>query len=52
MFELLARIQRKDFTLMSFLSKSERNILCKCCAPDLKDYRTDVMGVEDKDEIP
>ena len=52
MFELLARIQRKYFTLMSFLSKSERNILCKCHAPDMRDSRADVMDVEDKYGIP
>ena len=37
---------------MSFLSKSERNILCKCCTPDLKDFRADVFDVEYKDENP
>ena len=51
MFELLASTQRRAFPLMIFLSKSERNLLCKCCAPDLKDYRAGVMDVEDKDEI-
>ena len=52
MFELLASTQRRALSLMSFLSKSERNILCKCCAPDLKDYRAGVMDVEDNDENP
>ena len=51
MFELLAWIQRRDFLLMSFLSKSERNILCKCRAPDMNKSRTGVMDVEYKDEI-
>ena len=37
---------------MCFLSKYERNLVCKCCASDLKDYRADVLDVEYKDEIP
>ena len=52
MFELLASTQRRDLSLMSFLSKSERNIQCKCRTPALKDYRAGVMYVEDKDENP
>ena len=50
MFELLASTQRRALLLMSFLSKSERNILCKRRSPALKDYRAGVMDVEDKDE--
>ena len=52
MFELLASTQRRALSLMIFLSKSERNILCKCRSPALKDYRAGVMYVEDKDKIP
>ena len=49
---MLERIQLEALLLMSFLSKYDRNLLCKCRASDLKDYRVDVMDVEDKDEIP
>ena len=52
MFELLARIQRRYFLPIIFLSKSEWNILGKCPASDLKDSRDGVMYVEDKYDIP
>ena len=52
MFEFLARIQGRDLLLLISLSKSERNLLCKCRASDMKQYRADVMDVEDKDKIP
>ena len=37
---------------MSFLLDYERNLLCKCRASEMKDFRAGVMDVEDKDEIP
>ena len=49
---MLERIQPGALLLMSFLSKYDRNLLCKCRASDLKDYRANVMDVEDKEEIP
>ena len=52
MFGLLSRIQCTDLPLMSFLLKSEWNLLGKCPAYDFKDSRAGVMGVEDKDDIP
>ena len=51
MFGLLSRIQCTDLPLMSFLLKSEWNLLSNCPKSDLKYSRADVMGVEDKDEI-
>ena len=51
MFELLASTQRRAFPLMIFLSKSERNLLCKYRPSDLKDPRAGVTDVEDKDDI-
>ena len=52
MFEFLARIKCRVLLPMSFLSKSEWNILGKGPASDLKGSRDDVMDVEDKDCIP
>ena len=49
MFELLARIQRRDLPPTSFLSNSEWDLLVKCPASDLKVSRDYVMDVEDND---
>ena len=51
MFLLLARIQCRYLTLMSFISRSEWNLVGNCPASYLKDSRADVMNVEDKNEI-
>ena len=52
MFELLTMIQPKSFPPMNFLSKSEWNLLGKSPASDLKVSRSNVLYVEDKEDIP
>ena len=50
--KILARIQCRVLMLITFLLKSEWNLMGKCPASDLKDSRAYVMDVEDKDDIP
>ena len=52
MFDLLEKIQHSTFPPISFLSKSEWNILVNCTASDLKVSSAEVIDVEYKDEIP
>ena len=52
MFESLTKIQCRSLMPMSFISKSELNIMGKCPASYLKVSWADVMDLEDKEDIP
>ena len=52
MFDPLVMIQRIAFPPIIFLSKSEWNRLDNCPAYDLKISSAEVIGVEDKYDIP